>query len=83
MGGKKLGFSAFELSTAKKLTNREKFLAGIEAAVRWQALIALIQTYCPKACKKGGRPPYPLAAMRRIHLPRIVIPSIPQPRKRP
>ena len=55
----------------------------MEVAVRWQALIALIQTYCPKAGKKGGRPPHPLATMRRIHLPRIVILSIPQPWKRP
>ena len=34
----------------------------------WQALIALIEPHYPKASKKGGRPPYPLATMLRIHL---------------
>jgi IS5 family transposase len=36
--------------------------------VPWLALIALIEPYYPKASKKGGRPPYPLATMLRIHL---------------
>lgn len=33
----------------------------------WQALIDLIEPHYPKASKKGGRPPYPLATMLRIH----------------
>jgi IS5 family transposase len=68
MGGKQLGFSDYELVTAKKRTKREKFLAEMEAAVPWQALMALIEPNYPKASKKGGRPPYPLATMLRIHL---------------
>jgi IS5 family transposase len=40
----------------------------MEAVVPWQGLIDLIEPYCPKASKKGGRPPYPLATMLRIHL---------------
>jgi len=36
--------------------------------VPWQALINLIEPYYPKASKKGGRPPYPLATMLRVHL---------------
>ena len=40
----------------------------MESVVPWQALIALIEPYYPKASKKGGRPPYPLATMLRIHL---------------
>jgi transposase, IS5 family len=32
------------------------------------ALIALIDPHYPKNSKKGGRPPYPLATMLRIHL---------------
>ena len=68
MGGKQLGFSDYELTTAKKQTKREKFLSEMEAVVPWQALIALIEPYYPKASKKGGRPPYPLATMLRIHL---------------
>ncbi len=66
MGGIKLGFSDYELTTAKKQTKREKFLSEIEVIVPWAALIALIEPHYPKASKKGGRPPYPLATMRRF-----------------
>ena len=34
----------------------------------WATLIALIEPHYPKASKKGGRPPYPLATLLRIHL---------------
>ena len=40
----------------------------MEVVVPWQALIELIEPHYPKASKKGGRPPYPLATMLRIHL---------------
>jgi IS5 family transposase len=68
MGGKQLGFSDYELTTAKKQTKREKFLSEMDVVVPWQALIDLIEPHYPKASKKGGRPPYPLATMLRIHL---------------
>ena len=68
MGGKQLGFSDYELTTAKKQTKREKFLSEMEVVVPWQALIDLIEPHYPKTSKKGGRPPYPLAVMLRIHL---------------
>ena len=38
MGGKQLGFSDYELTTAKKQTKREKFLS-----VRWMAFIGQIR----------------------------------------
>ena len=68
MGGKQLGFSDYELTRAKKQTKREKFLSEMEVVVPWQALIDLIEPHYPKASKKGGRPPYPLATMLRVHL---------------
>ena len=68
MGGKQLGFGDYELTTVKKRTKREKFLAEMDAVVPWQALIALIEPHYPKTSSKGGRPPYPLATMLRIHL---------------
>lgn len=40
----------------------------MEAVVPWQALIDLIGPHYPKASKNGGRPPYPLAKMLRVHL---------------
>ncbi len=61
MGGKQLGFSDYELSTAKKQTKREEFLSEMEAVVPCPALIALIEPHYPKTNKKGNRPPYPLA----------------------
>jgi IS5 family transposase len=40
----------------------------MEVVVHWQALIDLIETHYPKASKKGGRPPDPLATMLRVYL---------------
>jgi len=68
MSGKQLGFSDYELTTAKKQTKREKFLSEMEVVVPWQALIDLIEPHYPKVSKKGGRSPYPLATMLRVHL---------------
>jgi len=68
MGSKQLGFGDYEQSTAKKRTKRQRFLAEMEAVVPWKALLELIKPYYPKTSSKGGRPPYPLATMLRIHL---------------
>ena len=68
MGGKQLGFSDYEPTTAKKQTKREKSLAEKEAVVPWQALIELIDPHYLKISKKGDQPPCPLATMLRIHL---------------
>ena len=68
MGGKQLGFSDYELTTARKQTKRGKFLAEMEAVVPWQVLLNLIEPSYPMISKKGGRPPYPLSTMLRIHL---------------
>ena len=40
----------------------------MDQVVPWQALIDLIEPHYPKTSSKGGRPPYPLATMLRIHL---------------
>jgi IS5 family transposase len=68
MGGKKLGISDYELTTTKKMTIGEKFLAEMEAVAPWAASIALVEPHYPKASKKGGRTPYSLAMILRIHL---------------
>jgi IS5 family transposase len=68
MGGKQLGFGDYEQAIAKKRTKREKFLAEMDEVVPWKALIDLIEPHYPKTGSKGGRPPYPLATMLRIHL---------------
>ena len=48
-----------------KQTKRAKFLAEMHRAVPWSQLEALIAPHYPKA--GGGRRPYPLATMLRIH----------------
>ena len=68
MGIKQLGFGDYEQSTAKKRTRRERFLAEMEAVVPWKLLIDLIEPHYHKPCSKGGRPPYPLETMLRVHL---------------
>jgi len=68
MGGKQLGFGDYEQTTARKRTKREHFLGQMQAVVPWKALIDLIEPYYPKTGSKGGRPPYPLETMLRIHL---------------
>jgi IS5 family transposase len=62
MGGKQLGFSDYEQTTAKKQSKREKFLAEMEAVVPWQALIELIVPHTPR--------PAPKAAVRPSRWPR-------------
>jgi IS5 family transposase len=60
-----LSFSTLDHQNKKKRTNREVFLAEMEAVVPWALLLALIEPYYPKA--GNGRRPYPLAVMLRIY----------------
>ena len=55
MGGKQLGFSDYELTTAKKQTKREKFLSEV-VVVPWQALIDLIEPHYPRPARKEAGP---------------------------
>jgi len=68
IGIKKLCFADYQQGSTKKRTKKEKFLAEMDQVVPWQALIDLIEPHYPKTSSKGGRPPYPLATMLRIHL---------------
>jgi IS5 family transposase len=52
-----------------KVTRRQQFLAEMERVVPWDRLLVLIEPVYPKGPgAKGGRPPYALATMLRIHL---------------
>ena len=68
MGGKQLGFADYEQTVSEQRTKKEKFLAEMDQLVPWQPLLDLIEPVYPKVRSKGGRPPYPLASMLRIHL---------------
>src|SRR6476660_2607996 len=62
---KQLSFSDAEYGGKRKRTRREVFLAERDRAVPWSALEGLIEPHYPKA--GGGRRPYALATMLRIH----------------
>jgi len=59
-------FSDFECAGKRNQTRREVLQAEIEQVVPWSGLVALIEPHYPKA--GGGRKPYPLDTMLRIHL---------------
>jgi IS5 family transposase len=56
MGGKQLGFSGYDQTTAKKQTEREKFLSEMEEVVPSDALIALIELILRQARREGVLP---------------------------
>lgn len=62
----RMSFSGFEYGGKRKQTRRERFLAEMDRVVPWTGLVALIEPHYPKA--GGGRKPYSLETMLRIHL---------------
>ena len=60
-----LSFSDVEYDGKRKRTRREVFLAEMNRVVPWSKLEAAIEPHYPKA--GGGRRPYPLSTMLRIH----------------
>ena len=63
-----LGFGELERGNVKKQTRREAFLAEMEAVVPFSLLVSLLEPFYPRVGPQGGRPPYPLQGMLRIHL---------------
>ncbi len=64
---KQTSFSDVEFASKKKLTRRERFLAEIEAATPWPALVAVLLPYYPKGDGRG-RPPMGLERMLRMYI---------------
>ena len=62
---KQLSFCDAEYGGKRKQTRREVFLAEMDRAVPWRQLEGLIEPHYPKI--GGGRPPYALSTMLRIH----------------
>jgi len=60
---KQTSFSGAEFVSKKRLTRRERFLAEIEAARPWPALVAALLPYYPKGDGRG-RPPMGLGYAR-------------------
>ena len=67
-GSLQLGFSDYEQAYAKKKTRRQVFLEEMEATIPWHDFHALIRPVYHQPSAKGGRPPFSLEVMLRIHL---------------
>jgi len=67
-GSLQLGFSDYEQVYAKKKTRPQIFLEEMEATIPWDDFHALIRPVYHQPSAKGGRPPFPLEVMLRIHL---------------
>ena len=65
---RQLGFGECERSLVKKQTRGEMFLAEMEAVVPFSVLLSLLEPFYLRVGPQGGRPPYPLEVMLRIHL---------------
>ena len=65
---RELDFGDYESSFVKKQTRRETFLAEMEEVVPFSELIRMIEPFYPRVGLQGGRPPYRLEVMLRIHL---------------
>ena len=61
-----MSFGDAEYAGKRKQTRREVFLAEMEQVVPWQSLLKLIEPFYPIA--GGGRHPYRLEKMLRVHL---------------
>jgi IS5 family transposase len=60
-----LGAAGFERKT--KRTRKREFLDEMNLVVPWVELVALIAPHSPKPGAKGGRPPFAVETMLRIH----------------
>lgn len=60
-----LGSTGFERKT--KRTRKQEFLDEMNLVVPWGELVALIAPHAPAPGGKGGRPPFALETMLRIH----------------
>ena len=60
-----LGAAGFERKT--KRTRKREFLDEMNLVVPWSELVALIAPHTPKPGTKGGRPPFAVETMLRLH----------------
>lgn len=60
-------FSDLEYAAKSKQTRRDRFLAQLEAAVPWSALVAALEPHYPKSGRRG-RPPIGLERILRMYI---------------
>lgn len=62
-----LTFAEAEYANKKRKTRREVFLERMENLIPWPRLEKKIARHYSKSGSQGGRPPYPLPTMLRVH----------------
>ncbi len=67
-----LTFAELEFEHKKRKTRREIFLEKLDSLLPWEKMQAQIARYYAKAGSQGGRPPYPLSTMLRVHIMQLV-----------
>ncbi len=67
-----LTFAELEFEHKKRKTRREIFLEKLDSLLPWEKMQAQIARYYAKAGLQGGRPPYPLSTMLRVHIMQLV-----------
>lgn len=63
-------FADLDYEHKRHRTRRERFLEQLDSLVPWERLQERIEPHYPKA--GGGRRPYPLSAMLRVHVVQVV-----------
>jgi len=64
---KQLSLSTTGFERKTKRTRKREFLDEMNLVVPWAELVTLIGPYAPQPGTKGGRPPFAVATMLRIH----------------
>jgi len=62
-----MSFAEAEYASKKRKTRREIFLDRMENLIPWKRLEKKVARHYAKVGSKGGRPPYPLSVMLRVH----------------
>ena len=64
---KQISLSATGFERKTKRTRKRQFLDEMNLVVPWSELVALVTPHAPTRCAKGGRPPFAIHTMLRIH----------------
>ena len=64
---KQMSLSATGFERKTKRTRKRQFLDEMNLVVPWSELVALVTPHAPTRSAKGGRPPFAVQTMLRIH----------------
>lgn len=64
---KQMSLSESGFERKSKRTRKREFLDEMNLVVPWAELVSLMAPHAPAPGAKGGRPPFPVQTMLRIH----------------